>query len=47
MTYLARGKKGGVPTAAYKEDTGITAKVQARLQGGGHEPLPVSDPDPI
>ena len=48
MVYLARGKKGGEPTAAYMEDpTGITAKVQARLQGGGREPLPVSCPTPI
>ena len=45
MIYLARGKEGGEPTAAYEEDpTGITAKVQAQLQGGGHEPPPVSDP---
>ena len=47
VTYLARGEKGGVPTSAYKEDTGITAKVQARLQGGGRKPLPVSGPSPI
>ena len=33
MVYLARGKKGGEPTAAYKEDpTGIAAKAQAQLQ---------------
>ena len=33
MTYLARGKKGNEPTAAYKEDpTGIAAKAQAQLQ---------------
>ena len=44
MTYLTRGEMGGMPTAAYKEGTGITAKVQARLQGGGHEPPPLSDP---
>ena len=45
MVYLARGKRGGEPTAAYEEDpTGITAKVQAQLQGGGREHPPVSDP---
>ena len=45
MIYLARQKKGGVPTAAYEEDpTGITAKVRSQPQAGGHEPPPVSDP---
>ena len=45
MMYLARQKKGGVPTAAYEEDpTGITAKVRSQPQVGGHEPPPVSDP---
>jgi len=45
MLYLARGKKGGEPTAAYEEDpTGITAKVKAQLQSGAHDPPPVADP---
>ena len=45
MIYLARQRKGGVPTAAYEEDpTGITAKVRSQPQVGGHEPPPVSDP---
>ena len=36
MLYLARGKLGGEPTAAYEEDpTGITAKVKAQLTHGG------------
>ena len=40
MLYLARGKRGGEPTAAYEEDpTGITAKVKAQLaHGGKHAP---------
>ena len=47
-THLARGKKGGGPTAAYSEDPiGFTAEVQARLQGGGRKPPPVSRPSPI
>jgi hypothetical protein len=36
MLYLARGKRGGEPTAAYEEDpTGLTSKVNAQLSGGG------------
>jgi hypothetical protein len=35
MLYLARGKRGGEPTAAYEEDQGITAKVKAQLTHGG------------
>ena len=36
MLYLARGKRGGEPTAAYEEDpTGLTSKVNAQLSGSG------------
>ena len=40
MLYLARGKRGGEPTAAYEEDpTGMTAMVKAQLtHGGKHAP---------
>ena len=42
MLYLACGKRGGEPTAAYEEDpTGITAKVKAQLtRGAKHVPEP-------
>ena len=42
MLYLARGKRGGEPTAAYEKDpTGITAKVKAQLtRGAKHVPEP-------
>ena len=34
MLYLARGKRGGEPTAAFGEDpTGLTSKVKAQLSG--------------
>ena len=36
MLYLARGKRGGEPTAAYEEDpTGLTTKIKSQLVGGG------------
>ena len=35
MVYLARGKGGGEPTAAYEEDpTGLTSKVRTQILGG-------------
>ena len=35
MLYLARGKRGGEPTAAYEEDpTGLTTKIKSQLVGG-------------
>ena len=35
MLYLARGKRGGEPTAAYEEDpTGLTTKIKSQLGGG-------------
>ena len=35
MIYLARGKRGGEPTAAYEEDpTGLTSKVRTQILGG-------------
>ena len=35
MLYLARGKRGGEPTAAYEEDpTGLTTKIKSQLAAG-------------
>ena len=42
---LPRRSSGVAHDPACEEDpTGITAKVRSQLQGGGHEPPPVSDP---
>ena len=36
MLYLARGKRGGEPTAAYEEDpTGLTTKIKSQLGVAG------------
>lgn len=51
MLYLARGKRGGEPTAPYEEDpTGLTTKVRAQLVQGGRlavEPLSTIDGPPL